>query len=173
MYGAGIKRVLKVQYRWVLSHVCYLTHSMNEHIADFPSTTLYNSELVSDSSVAKHTLLDLPTITDRDSDDAKDVLDHTVVFFDTAGCEFYERNEGDDTDKAKARIGEGSKSNENEATIVAKWARKLVRYPDVRLKSFTYPRSPSAFPPRRSVLLHRTRRKSPSCRLSSTKSSQR
>jgi DNA polymerase alpha-associated DNA helicase A len=115
LYGAGIKRVLKVQYR------------MNELIAEFPSVTLYNSELVSDASVAKHTLLDLPTITDT-SDDAKDALEPTVVFFDTAGCEFYERADADDegATRGKITLGEGSKSNENEATVVAKWARRLV-----------------------------------------------
>jgi DNA polymerase alpha-associated DNA helicase A len=100
---------------------CADHYRMNERIADFPSKTLYNGELVSAPSVAKHTLLDLPTVTA--SDESKDDLEQTVVFFDTAGCEFYERAE--DTE-SKARIGEGSKSNENEATIVAKWARKLV-----------------------------------------------
>jgi DNA polymerase alpha-associated DNA helicase A len=80
---------------------------MNERIADFPSKTLYNGELVSAPSVAKHTLLDLPTVTA--SDESKDDLEQTVVFFDTAGCEFYERAE--DTE-SKARIGEGSKSDD-------------------------------------------------------------
>ncbi|WVQ99708.1 hypothetical protein IAU59_006849 [Kwoniella sp. CBS 9459] len=111
--GDGIKRVLQVQYR------------MNEHIAAFPSETLYESALVSDPSVATHTLLDLPTISEPDSEEAKEVLEHTVVFFDTSGCEFYERTEGEG-DSTKASIGEGSKSNENEAVVVAKWARKLV-----------------------------------------------
>ncbi|KAL1411388.1 hypothetical protein Q8F55_002344 [Vanrija albida] len=110
LYGAGIKKVLKVQYR------------MNKNIAAFPATTLYNDDLLSDPSVAEHTLLDLPTIADPTSEDSIDLLGHTVVFFDTAGCEFFERTDGD----SKGSIGEGSKSNENEAAIVAKWARKLV-----------------------------------------------
>lgn len=100
---------------------------MNETIAQFPSVTLYENELMSDASVAKRTLLDLPTVTDPDSEDAKDVLEPTVVFFDTDGCEFFERSEADSGLGARASLGEGSKSNENEATIVAKWARQLVR----------------------------------------------
>lgn len=114
LYGPGIKRVLQVQYR------------MNEHIAVFPSETLYESALISDASVAKRTLLELPSVKDKTSEDVKDDLEPTVVFFDTADCEFYERTEGDG-EAAKSYIGEGSKSNENEAEIVARWARKLVR----------------------------------------------
>jgi hypothetical protein len=73
--------------------------------------------------------LDLPTIVDPTDDEVKDVLEQPVVFFDTAGCEFFEKNEGDDDVKGKGggRIGEGSKSNENEADVVVKWAKKLVR----------------------------------------------
>lgn len=96
---------------------------MNEKIAQFPSATLYNSELVSDPSVAHRTLLDLPTVTE--SEEARDVLEHPVVFFDTDGCEFYERSDGDTLAKS---LGEGSKANENEAAIVAKWARQLVAH---------------------------------------------
>ncbi|ORY26302.1 P-loop containing nucleoside triphosphate hydrolase protein [Naematelia encephala] len=112
LYGPGIKRVLQVQYR------------MNEHIAAFPSKTLYESKLSSDPSVSTHTLLDLPSIVNPDEEETKDTLSPTVVFFDTAGCEFYERTEGDS--KIEKGLGEGSKSNENEAELVAKYARKLV-----------------------------------------------
>lgn len=124
LYGTAIKRVLKVQYR------------MNELIADFPNKTLYNSELVSDPSVAKRNLLDLPSAIAKrgegvePTEEEKEVLEGTVVFFDTAGCEFYERNEGDDESASggigKSGLGEGSKSNENEAGVVERWARKLV-----------------------------------------------
>lgn len=102
---------------------------MNEHIASFPSQTLYDNLLVSDSSVAKRTLLTLPMISNTESDDAKDTLEPAVVFFDTAGCEFFERSDSDsdgDVKMVKAALGQGSKSNENEAVVVAKWARKLV-----------------------------------------------
>ena len=96
---------------------------MNSQIAAFPSEMLYDSNLISSPLVASRRLIDLSTITNPDDDDAKEVLEPPVVFFDTAGCEFYERTEGDDGDKV---LGEGSKSNENEAEIVVKWARKLV-----------------------------------------------
>ena len=98
---------------------------MNETIASFPSTTLYDSSLISDTSVASRTLLELPTIVDAASEDTIDALQQTVVFFDTAGCEFFERTEGEG--ESKGTLGEGSKSNENEAVVVCKWARKLVR----------------------------------------------
>ena len=39
-------------------------------------------------------------------------------FFDTAGCEYFERLDGDGD--------EGSRCNENEATIVSNWVDKLV-----------------------------------------------
>ncbi|KAL7422025.1 hypothetical protein Q5752_003798 [Cryptotrichosporon argae] len=112
LYGPGIKRVLTVQYR------------MNSRIAAFPSDTLYDTALVSAPAVADRTLFSLPTVT-NDSDDARDALEPTVVFFDTAGCEFYERAEGDDADGL--RVGEGSKRNDNEAELVAQWARRLVK----------------------------------------------
>ncbi|WWC69923.1 uncharacterized protein I206_103867 [Kwoniella pini CBS 10737] len=121
LYGEGIKRVLQIQYR------------MNEIIASFPSDTLYSSALISHSSVARRTLLDLPVIKDSEvgtTEEGKDVLEPVAVFFDTAGCEFYERTEGNDemgvTKKEKGSLGEGSKSNENEAVVVSKWARKLI-----------------------------------------------
>jgi DNA polymerase alpha-associated DNA helicase A len=112
LHGPGIKRVLVTQYR------------MNEHIAAFPSKTLYESKLLSDPSVAKQTLLDLPSITEPGSEGAVETLEPTAVFFDTAGCEFYERTEGED--EMQKGFGEGSKSNENEAVVVDKWVRKLV-----------------------------------------------
>ncbi|WVQ77797.1 hypothetical protein IAR50_007487 [Cryptococcus sp. DSM 104548] len=120
LYGPSIKRVLQVQYR------------MNAHIAEFPSETLYESRLLSDDSVKERTLLGLPGVqceVEGEGEDTKDDLEPTVVFFDTADCEFYERTEGDDDKSVKTKaIGEGSKSNANEAEIVAKWARKLVGY---------------------------------------------
>ncbi|KAK1923993.1 putative DNA helicase [Papiliotrema laurentii] len=115
LYGTGVKRVLTTQYR------------MNEQIAEFPNHKLYRGELISDPAVAKRTLLDLPGIT-AETEEANDVLDPVVVFFDTAGCEFYERNEGETGDGGRAikALGEGSKSNANEAAIVVKWAEQLV-----------------------------------------------
>jgi len=105
---------------------------MNELIASFPSFKLYNNNLISSPLVATRTLLDLPAcvekIGENISDETRDTLEPTLVFFDTAGCEFYERNEGDDPGSGglKKGMGEGSKSNANEAEVVVRWARKLV-----------------------------------------------
>lgn len=103
-----------------------LTIRMNEKIAEFPSKTLYGGELVSDSSVATHTLMDLPSV-EADGEDAEETLSPPVIFYDTAGCDFRERDEEDELALAKRREGEGgSKSNENEAEIVARVVRRLV-----------------------------------------------
>ncbi len=99
---------------------------MNENIAMFPSNTLYLSKLVSASSVATRRLIDLPTITDPESEDAKDVLSETLVFFDTADAEMYERTEGGSLPGGGASAADGSRYNENEAEVVCMWAKKLV-----------------------------------------------
>ncbi|KAH0831185.1 P-loop containing nucleoside triphosphate hydrolase protein [Lanmaoa asiatica] len=93
MYGPGIKRLLNVQYR------------MHAQICQFPSNTLYASKLKSHDSVSSRLLSDLPNTS-------------PVVFFDTAGCEYYERLEGGGD--------EGSRCNENEASVVRGWTEKLV-----------------------------------------------
>ena len=101
---------------------------MNETISAFPSDALYGSELINHESVAKRRLIELPSITDPTSEDAEDTLGPTLVFFDTAGSEMYERLEGDGEDASlqKGKAGDGSRYNENEAEIVSKWVRKLV-----------------------------------------------
>ena len=115
-----IKRVLKVQYR------------MHADIASFPSDELYDSALISHDSVAAHTLRDiLPPLDEQGPDGAKDNEDldiPPVIFYDTAGCEFYERSGSSDEPTTKGGVGldDESKSNANEATICAKWARHLV-----------------------------------------------
>ena len=90
---------------------------MNSEICAFPSKTLYDSKLTSHSSVESHLLQDLPNV-HAVSEDAKETLETPVVFFDTAGCEYFERLDGDGD--------EGSRCNENEATIVKNWVDKLV-----------------------------------------------
>ncbi|KAF8635577.1 hypothetical protein AX15_000227 [Amanita polypyramis BW_CC] len=115
MYGPSIKRMLEIQYR------------MHKQICTFPSKTLYSSRLKSHESVASHLLADLPTIRalemsglKLDEEESKEVLGTPVVFFDTAGCEYFERQETDgDGD-------EGSKCNENEALVVKNWVERLV-----------------------------------------------
>ncbi|KAL4263666.1 Coronaviruses polyprotein 1ab [Pleurotus pulmonarius] len=106
MYGSKIKRMLTIQYR------------MHEQICAFPSKTLYHSKLKSHSSVAGHLLRDLPNTHADSEEDEKDILATPVVFFDTSGCEYYERVDGDGD--------EGSRSNENEAMVVKQWVDKLV-----------------------------------------------
>ena len=48
-----------------------------------------------------------------------DLLGTPVAFFDTAGCEYFERTEGDGD--------EGSRCNENEAQVVKGYVEQLVR----------------------------------------------
>ncbi|KAK0194402.1 AAA domain-containing protein [Armillaria mellea] len=104
MYGPNIKRMLQVQYR------------MHSQICEFPSKTLYGSKLESHDSVASHLLSDVVQA-EADEETIKEVLEIPVVFFDTAGCEYFERLEGDGD--------EGSRCNENEATVVKQWIDKL------------------------------------------------
>ena len=89
---------------------------MHTKIAEFPSKVMYDSRLITHTSVAAHLLRDLPN-TATTSDD--DILEIPVVFFDTAGCEYFEKLEGEGD--------EGSRCNENEATIVHNWVESLVR----------------------------------------------
>lgn len=99
---------------------------MHETICTFPSKTLYGGRLRSDAVVARHLLQDLENIKPpsgggNGATDDDELLRTPVVFFDTAGCEYFEKSgeagEGD----------EGSKCNENEATLVKNWVVKLVR----------------------------------------------
>ncbi|KAF9485626.1 P-loop containing nucleoside triphosphate hydrolase protein [Pholiota conissans] len=108
MYGASIKRMLEVQYR------------MHDQICSFPSKSLYGSKLKSHESVASHLLSDLPNTQADSEEDKKEFLETPVVFFDTAGCEYFERLDGDGD--------EGSRCNENEATIVNNWIDKLIEF---------------------------------------------
>lgn len=128
MYGPSIKRLLNVQYRYAPtpSHsflLCSPPWRMHAQICQFPSKTLYASKLKSHDSVSSHLLSDLPNtrlFTETTDEEAiKETLGSPVVFFDTAGCEYYERLEGDGD--------EGSRCNENEASVVKGWTEKLVR----------------------------------------------
>ena len=95
---------------------------MHSQICAFPSKILYASKLESHPSVANHLLRDLGNAHANTDEDANEILTTPVVFFDTAGCEYYERAESSDGD-------EGSKSNENEAMVVKNWIAKLVGPP--------------------------------------------
>jgi DNA polymerase alpha-associated DNA helicase A len=92
---------------------------MHTKIVEFPSKVMYGSKLITHPSVAAHLLCHLPNITKTREEDDHDILMTPVVFFDTAGCEYFEKLEGEGD--------EGSRSNENEATIVKNWVAALVR----------------------------------------------
>ncbi|KAF8504182.1 P-loop containing nucleoside triphosphate hydrolase protein [Hysterangium stoloniferum] len=113
MYGQKIKRMLDVQYR------------MNAKIATFPSKTLYNSRLTSHVSNATHLLRDLPDVSQ--DDEFEDVVGpgSEVVFWDTAGAEYWERGPNEREDKVFGDDG-GSIFNENEAEVVKRWVHRLV-----------------------------------------------
>ncbi|GAA5917260.1 hypothetical protein JCM5296_000312, partial [Sporobolomyces johnsonii] len=102
LYGAPIRRMLKVQYRF------------NEKINAFPSSKLYDGELVPDESVRGRKLSDLEGV------EADEDLDEPVVFFDTAGLAMHERSAEDGS------FGSESKSNENEAEIVHQYVQTLI-----------------------------------------------
>ncbi|KAI0088229.1 P-loop containing nucleoside triphosphate hydrolase protein [Irpex rosettiformis] len=105
MYGPGIKRMLNVQYR------------MHAQIAAFPSKVMYYNKLTSHQSVAGHLLRDLPNVKASSEDEEKELLGTPVAFYDTAGCEYFERIDGDGD--------EGSKCNENEAMVVKRFIEEL------------------------------------------------
>ena len=99
---------------------------MHDHIASFPSKIMYHRKLKSHSSVASHLLQDLPNTTADSPEEETEILGTPVVFFDTAGCEYFERLEGGgDSD-------EGSRCNENEVMVVKMWTERLVRHQNIR-----------------------------------------
>lgn len=69
VHGEGIKKLLNVQYR------------MNDAIMHYSSKTLYDSKLVSHSSVASHVLSDLPSVIESD------VTNSPLIFIDSTGQE--------------------------------------------------------------------------------------
>lgn len=156
LHGPSIRRMLKVQYRF------------NAKINSFPSTMLYDGELVPDESVKDRKLSDLEGV------EADEDLDEPVVFFDStfglttpgltcidllasraaAGQAMYERAAEDGS------FGSASKSNENEAECVPRQAllvyTLLIQFLAVALCTNTsrrsstpmsrLPRSPSSRP---------------------------
>ncbi|EKM56705.1 uncharacterized protein PHACADRAFT_207896 [Phanerochaete carnosa HHB-10118-sp] len=105
MYGPDIKRMLNIQYR------------MHAKIAEFPSKVMYHNKLISHASVAGHLLKDLSNTGAASEDEETELLSTPTVFFDTAGCEYFERLEGDGD--------EGSRCNENEAVVVRRCIEDL------------------------------------------------
>lgn len=108
LHGPGIKRMLTTQYR------------MHEMIMRFPSDELYESKLIAADPVKARLLKDLPYDVEE-TDDTKE----PVVFWDTQGGDFPEKTEDNDVGAKEALFGE-SKSNEMEASVVAKHVMNLV-----------------------------------------------
>ncbi|KAL2758783.1 hypothetical protein ACRALDRAFT_1080466 [Sodiomyces alcalophilus JCM 7366] len=116
LHGPSIKRMLTTQYR------------MHEKIMRFPSDELYEGRLVAAEAVKERLLRDLPYSVEDDEDTSE-----PLVFIDTQGGDFPEKNEEDDikNDAAaakKARFGlyGESKSNEMEAAVVRQHVQRLV-----------------------------------------------
>ncbi|KAI5861780.1 DNA helicase [Durotheca rogersii] len=124
LHGPGVKRMLTTQYR------------MHDKIMRFPSDELYESRLVAADGVKARLLRDLPYGV-RDTEDTSE----PVIFIDTQGGDYPEKNEEEDEDgggggteedtkkKKKATIRSlfgDSKSNEMEAAVVRQHVRKLV-----------------------------------------------
>lgn len=80
---------------------------------------MYHNKLTSHASVSGHLLKDLPNTGAPSEDEETELLGTPAVFFDTAGCEYFERLEGDGD--------EGSRCNENEAVVVKNYLEQLVR----------------------------------------------
>jgi DNA polymerase alpha-associated DNA helicase A len=119
IYNIGKTHViLQLRFEQLTIHI----PRMHSQICQFPSRTLYASKLISHQSVRSHLLKDLPNASaftsSEDEDTIKEILGVPVIFFDTSGCEYFERLDGDSD--------EGSRCNENEAAVVTKWVEKLV-----------------------------------------------
>ncbi|PVH85867.1 P-loop containing nucleoside triphosphate hydrolase protein [Cadophora sp. DSE1049] len=113
LHGPGIKRMLTTQYR------------MHEKIMRFPSDEMYESKLVAADGVKDRLLKDLPyKVTMSVTEDTIEPL----IFFDTQGGDFPEKNEEEEVDKKVAGKGimGDSKSNEMEAALVTKHVQNLV-----------------------------------------------
>ncbi|KAI5920082.1 P-loop containing nucleoside triphosphate hydrolase protein [Camillea tinctor] len=111
LHGPVIKRMLTTQYR------------MHEKIMRFPSDELYDSKLVAADAVKGRLLKDLPYEV-QDTEDTNE----PVIFIDTQGGDFPEKNEEEETGKkgnVRSLFAE-SKSNEMEAALVRDHVRKLV-----------------------------------------------
>jgi DNA polymerase alpha-associated DNA helicase A len=110
LHGPSIKRMLTTQYR------------MHEKIMRFPSDELYDSKLIAADAVKARLLRDL----DYDVESNEDTTE-PVIFIDTQGGDFPERNEDDDKENPKRGSLHGeSKSNEMEAALVRLHVKQLV-----------------------------------------------
>lgn len=112
LHGSSIKRMLTTQYR------------MHEKIMRFPSDELYESKLMAADAVKARLLKDLEYEVE-DNEDTNEPL----VFIDTQGGDFPERNEEDDKEnpkKGKGSLYGESKSNDMEGLLVRQHVKQLV-----------------------------------------------
>lgn len=110
LHGPSIKRMLTTQYR------------MHEKIMRFPSDELYESKLVAADAVKDRLLKDLPYEVEANDDTVE-----PLIFIDTQGGDFPEKEEeGDNPKHAKGSLHGESKSNEMEAALVKQHVRSLV-----------------------------------------------
>lgn len=94
---------------------------MHEKIMRFPSDELYETKLVAADGVKARLLKDLQYEVQETEDTTE-----PLIFFDTQGGDFPEKNEEEVDKKAgKGMMGE-SKSNEMEAALVKQHVRNLV-----------------------------------------------
>lgn len=110
LHGPSIKRMLTTQYR------------MHERIMQFPSAELYDSKLVAADAVKDRLLKDVPYEVE-DNDDTRE----PIVFWDTQGGDFPEKNEDEEIRKGGKGMSLGdSKSNEAEAALVKVHVNNLI-----------------------------------------------
>ena len=112
LHGSSIKRMLTTQYR------------MHERIMRFPSDELYESRLIAADHVKARLLKDLEYEVEDDEDTTE-----PVIFIDTQGGDFLEKNEEEDKDnpkRGKASLHGESKSNDMEAALVRQHVRHLI-----------------------------------------------
>ncbi|KEZ44419.1 hypothetical protein SAPIO_CDS3417 [Scedosporium apiospermum] len=112
LHGTAIKRMLTTQYR------------MHDKIMRFPSDELYESKLVAADAVKDKLLTDLPYDVEENENTSE-----PLIFIDTQGGDFPEKNEDEDEALKKGKFGGlygESKSNEMEALLVRQHVRELV-----------------------------------------------
>lgn len=117
LHGSSIKRMLTTQYR------------MHENIMRFPSDELYESRLIAADAVKHRLLKDLEYEVKANEDTSE-----PLIFIDTQGGDFPERNEADNDNnnnkenpkKGKASLHGDSKSNAPEAALVQQHVKQLV-----------------------------------------------
>lgn len=113
LHGPSIKRMLNTQYR------------MHASIMSFPSTAMYDSQLLAADSVASRLLTDLPYPVEE-TDDTREPL----IFYDTQGGDFPELDitHNDEPPKSKSALLQDStsKSNPSEVLLVTKYVSTLI-----------------------------------------------